>query len=106
MLNIESLCSHKTHTCQSEAKKESPTVVLLDLSQCQVFLLVVAWQVLYVGGRRYELNCILLADDLANILCLEILLADVAGLIIEQTMGVTQPCHSSEKDPNTKNSDR
>ena len=59
---------------------------MLDLSQRQVFLLVIAWQVLYVGGRRYELNCILLADDLANILCLEVLLADVAGLIIEQAV--------------------
>ena len=56
------------------------------LGECEEFFLVVTGQVLYIGRRRYELNRVGLAYDLAYILGLEIFLADIARLIVEEAM--------------------
>jgi len=47
-----------------------------------------------------KLDLINLSDYFARALCFVILLADVAGFIVEQAMGVSHPSHSSEE--NTK----
>ena len=62
------------------------TVVLFDLCERQNFIFLVARKVLDRRIRRDELYCVRLADNLSNILCLQVFLADIARLIVEKTM--------------------
>ena len=75
------------------------TIILFDLGKRQHLILLVAGQVFDRGRRRDEFNCIRLSDDLTDILGLEILLADVARLVVEKAMRVTHPCHTSKENP-------
>jgi hypothetical protein len=72
-------------------------IILFDLGKRQHLILLVAWQVFDRGRRRDEFNCVRLSDDFTDILGLEILLADVARLIVEKAMRVTHPCHTSKE---------
>lgn len=67
-----------------EAK--TPTVVLLDLSKGKHFVFTVAWQIFERGRGRHKLYLVLLADNLAHVLRLQILFANVAGLVIEEAV--------------------
>ena len=73
------------------------TIILFDLGKRQHLILLVAGQVFDRGRRRDEFNCIRLSDDLTDILGLEILLADVARLVVKEAVRITHPCHSSEE---------
>jgi len=53
------------------------TAVLLDLGQCRALFLLVAWQIFYTLSRLNELNRVELANNLARVLRLQVLLADV-----------------------------
>lgn len=73
------------------------TSVLLDLGHGLELLTVVAGEVLDVVGRRNELDLVDLADDLARVLGLVVLLADVARLVVEQPVRVAHPGHAPKE---------
>ena len=73
------------------------TVVLLDLGECEHLVLFVAWQVFQWRRGRHKLDCVGLADDFSDVLGLEVLFADVAGLVVKETMWVAHPGHAAEE---------
>ena len=75
------------------------TIILLDLGQTEHFIFLIARKVFNRGRRRHKFNRIRLSNDLADILCLQILLADVARLVIEKAVGVTHPGHTTKENP-------
>lgn len=77
------------------------TIVLLDLGKGEELVFVVAGQVLNGRLWRNELDLIRLSDDLAHVLSLEVLLADVAGLVVEETVRVAHPSHAAEENSTT-----
>ena len=77
------------------------TIVLLDLGQRQHFVLLVPWQVLYRRRRRHELYSVGLTDNLADILRLQVFLAYVSRLVIEETVRVAHPGHPPKEHPIT-----
>ena len=78
------------------------TAVLLNLrKRCALFFLV-AWQVLDALSRLNELNGVELAHDLSCVLRFQILLANISRLVVEETVGISLPGHSSEENPNKK----
>lgn len=76
---------------------------MFDLSQCQDFIFLVAWQFLNRRCRGNEFDCVGLADDFADVLSFEVLFADVARLVVEKAVGVAHPRHASEE--NSRNKD-
>jgi hypothetical protein len=76
---------------------------LFNLSQCEHLVFLVAWE-LFDGGRRGDkFNRIGLSYDFADVLSLQILLTDIAGLVIKKSMRITHPCHTTEENPKITN---
>ena len=73
------------------------TRVLLNLRHRLVLLGVVARQVLNLLVGRYEVDLIFLSDDFACKFGFVIFLADVARLVVKETVRVAHPCHTAEE---------
>ena len=76
---------------------------MLDLCQGRALFLLVAWQILYTLGRLDELDRVQLAHNLARVLSLQILFADVPRLVVKQAVRIALPSHASEENSIEKN---
>ena len=73
------------------------------LGESEHLIFLIARKVFNRCRGRHKLNCIGLANDLADILGLEVLLANISRLIVEQAVRVAHPCDTAEENP--KNTD-
>lgn len=72
-------------------------IILFNLSQCEHLVFLVAWKFFNGSCRRDKFNRIGLSYDFADVLSLEILLTDIARLVIKKSMRITHPCDTSEE---------
>ena len=92
----------KRQRSEANESKIERTIILLNLSQRKHFVFLVPWEVFKTCSGRDKLDCVGLANDLADVFRLQVLLADVSRLIVEEAMRVTHPGYSAEENSTTE----
>ena len=54
--------------------------------------------ILWLGSDRHEFNIVIDSENLASCLCFDVLLGDVLGLVIKETMGISGPSDAAHVD--------